>query len=157
MQMHSFLKVTSVTNRTASNGRKFQTVSFSPVKYFGTQQIISQEVRTRNIWDKVTLENGDVIKADGFFGQLSVGQLIEGEIMSFNTTPYTIGDNEVNTWTGVIFKGENGLKVANQQLKSKNAHVVENNTVNQLSSVFTQAAVQTSAVAISIPVDEMPF
>ena len=124
MEMYSFLQVAKIENKTTDTGRKFQTVTFRPVKFFGNMQVASQEVRTRNIWGETKLENGDVIKADGFYNNLTVGQLVEGTIETFNTTPYNIGDNEVNTWTGVIFSNEKGINVANKQLKNKNAKVI---------------------------------
>lgn len=47
------------------------------------------------------------------------GDVFAGTIQHFKTTPYTIGDKEVNTCKIVAFEGENAVDMANDLLKSQ--------------------------------------
>lgn len=119
------LSVTAIENLQASNGRKFQKVTFQLLKFRGDKQVKTTQVRSRNLWDTTELEDGRVIKADPLFNQLFVGDEVDGTIETFNTTPYKIDGRQVNQWSGVVFQGENPITVANAQLKNNNAVVVD--------------------------------
>lgn len=119
--MQTFLKVTSVQNKSDKNGRPFQTVTFSEVGYLPNgQEILTGKSRTRNLWS-TTPE----VKGDNLYGQVQVGSMVAGSIQSFNTTTFTVNDREVNKTTVVVFDFENPVSYANSQLKRNNACVVD--------------------------------
>ena len=119
------LLVNAIENLEASNGRKFQKVTFQLLKFRGDKQIKTTQVRSRNLWDTVEIQDGRVIKADPLFNQLFVGDEVDGTISTFNTTSYKIDGRQVNQWSGVVFEGENPVTIANSQLKNNNAVVVD--------------------------------
>lgn len=123
--VQSFLEVQNVETDTAKDGRQFQKVTFRLIKFLGDRQVKTTQTRSRNLWEANELPDGRVIKADALFGECTTGMLVDGTIMTYNTTPYKIGENTVNTWTGVVFNGENGITVANNQLKNQGACVVD--------------------------------
>lgn len=119
--MQSFLKVTNIEPKADKNGRPFQTVTFSEIKYLPNgQEILTGKVRVRNLWSTT-----DEIKGDTLYNQLAKGSLVEGSIQEFNTTTFTVNDRAVNKTTLVIFSFENPVSYANQQLKRNGAVVVD--------------------------------
>ena len=119
--MQTFLKVTSVVNKSDKNNRPFQQVTFSEVGYLPNgQEILTGKSRTRNLWS-TTPE----IKGDSLYGQLQVGTMVAGSIQSFNTTAFTVNDREVNKTTVVVFDFENPVTYVNSQLKRNGACVVD--------------------------------
>ena len=121
----TFLKVREIFNSEATNGRKYQKVTFELIKFFNNMQIKTQQVRTRNLWDTGHTASGTEVKADAHYNNLYFGDMVDGDIVTLNTTPYKIGDRLVNQWSGVVFAGENPIVVANNQLKNNNAVVVD--------------------------------
>lgn len=119
--MQSFLKVTDVQNKADKNGRPFQTVTFSEIKFLPNgQEILTGKTRTRNLWS-TTPE----VKGDTLYGQLTKGSLVEGSIETFNTTTFVVNERDVNKTTLVVFSFENPVSYANQQLKRNGAVVVD--------------------------------
>lgn len=119
--MQTFLKVTSVVNKSDKNNRPFQQVTFSEVGYLPNgQEILTGKSRTRNLWS-TTPE----IKGDSLYGQLQVGTMVAGSIQSFKTTTFTVNDREVNKTTVVVFDFENPVTYVNSQLKRNGACVVD--------------------------------
>lgn len=119
--MQSFLKVTDIQNKSDKNGRPFQTVTFSEIKFLPNgQEILTGKVRVRNLWSTT-----DEIKGDTLYNQLTKGSLVEGSIQEFNTTTFIINNREVNKTTLVVFAFENPVTYANQQLKRNSAVVVD--------------------------------
>lgn len=119
--MQSFLKVTNIEPKADKNGRSFQTVTFSEIKYLPNgQEILTGKVRVRNLWSTT-----DEIKGDTLYNQLNKGSLVEGSIQEFNTTTFTVNDRAVNKTTLVVFSFENPVSYANQQLKRNGAVVVD--------------------------------
>lgn len=119
--MQTFLKVTSVVNKSDKNNRPFQQVTFSEVGYLPNgQEILTGKSRTRNLWS-TTPE----IKGDSLYGQLQVGTMVAGSIQSFNTTTFTVNGREVNKTTVVVFDFENPVTYVNSQLKRNGACVVD--------------------------------
>lgn len=119
--MQTFLKVTSVVNKSDKNSRPFQTVIFSEVGFLpNNQEVLTGKSRTRNLWS-TTPE----VKGDSLYGQVQVGTMVAGSIQSFNTTTFTVNDREVNKTTVVVFDFENPVTYANSQLKRNNACVVD--------------------------------
>jgi hypothetical protein len=53
-------------------------------------------------------------------------RVMRGSIKTFETTPYTIGQNTVTKRSVVVFDSESGVEIANAQLKSNGACVVLN-------------------------------
>lgn len=121
-EIQVLLTVQSIENNEASNGRKFQTVVFSENKFLGTMQIKTRNIRTRNLWDVST--DGKV-RADGYYNNLRIGDIVEGQVIRFNTTPYKVGERMVTEWTGIVFSDENPVKYANSQLKNNEACVLD--------------------------------
>ena len=118
--MQSFLKVTNIEPKADKNGRHFQTVTFSEIKYLGNQEVLTGKVRVRNLWSSTP-----EIKGDTLYNQLTKGSLVEGSIQEFNTTTFTVNDRAVNKTTLVVFSFENPVSYANQQLKRNGAVVVD--------------------------------
>lgn len=117
-----------VENVSEKTGAKFKTVEFTAATFMGGKAVKSNLSSTRNIWDarEITLGDGSIqkLKADPLFNDLKKGDLVAGRIIRFDTTEYAIGDRTVNSWKGVVFDGEDAVKYANSQLKSKEATVV---------------------------------
>jgi len=124
-KVESFLEVTAVETDKAKDGRQFQKITFRLIKFLGDRPVKTTQTRSRNLWEANRLPDGRVIKADALFGECTPGVLVDGSIETYNTTQYKIGENTVNTWTGVVFRGENGITVANNQLKNQGACVVD--------------------------------
>ena len=118
--MQTFLKVTSVQNKSDKNNRPFQTVTFSEIQYDNGEKFLTAKSRTRNLWS-TTPE----IKGDALFGQVQVGTMVAGSIQSFNTTVFNVDGRDVNKTTVVVFDGENPVTYANSQLKRNSACVVD--------------------------------
>jgi hypothetical protein len=127
------LQINSVDDvQEASNGRKFRKVSFKAITYFGGMKITkNQKAIPRIMWDSFKDEtSGKTFQADQLFldlqsGEQGLGGAVEGQVVTFNTTPYQIGENQVHTYSCVVFSNENGYKVANNQLKQQKACVVD--------------------------------
>ncbi len=126
--MQTFLKVLSVDNRKDVNDRPYQLVQFEQFKTVtiaGVDKIVKSNMpsRARVLWGP---DPAGQIKEDGLFGNLNVGDIVDGHIQTFNTTPYTVGErSNLTTYTCVVFEGENGVSVANRNLRSNNAAVVD--------------------------------
>lgn len=56
----------------------------------------------------------------------NVGDLFQGKIIQFETTPYTIDGKEVAKITVCAMADENPIELANAQLKRNNACVLQN-------------------------------
>lgn len=139
--MQSFLKVTDVQNKADKNGRPFQTVTFSEIKFLPNgQEILTGKTRTRNLWS-TTPE----VKGDTLYGQLTKGSFVEGSIETFNTTPFVVNDRNVNKTTLVVFSFENPVTYANQQLKRNEAVVVDEHgqLTGTIPTTFAEAEVVT--------------
>jgi len=142
--METVLKVTTVSApKEAANGNgHFQTITVQEVKYLSvgkeTKEIKTVKQATRNIWSERERKDGSgKVKGDSFFQQLSVGDIVAGEIIQFNTTPYEIDGRTVTTRKVLVFEGENGINVANSELSSNFSCVVDENGVptKELSSL----------------------
>lgn len=131
----SLLKVTSVSevkDSSTKNGQ-YQTIIVQQNNYItiGTRTLEAPtaNIGTRNLFKgRKTLE-GKPMKDDALFGQLTTGGHVSGWIKQFNTTPYDIDGKTVTTAKYVIFEGEDAISVANGQLSSKGACVVDENGV----------------------------
>ena len=121
--IQSLLTVTNIENLEAANGRKFQKVTFAENKFLPNGTAVkTRNVRMRNVWAESV--DGQV-KADSYYNNLRIGDIVEGTVVRFNTTPYTVGERTVTEWTGVVFSDENPTRYANSQLKANNACVVD--------------------------------
>lgn len=130
--MEKVLKVVNVSEiKNAENGNgKYQTITVQQFKLIEiggvTKEMATANVATRNLWSERTKKDGETMKADVFFGKVSKGDTILGEIFKFDTSTYTIGGRSVNSTKTIVFEGENAISVANSALASKNACVVLN-------------------------------
>ena len=129
--MQRMLRVASVntTQETAKNGAPYIKMSFVPFNLREGVSIYSnQKERTRTIFGPH--KDGDVeFKADGLWsdainGHIKPGAIVEGEVLSFDTTPYKIGDRDCNKTTVVVFAGEDPIKVANSQLRGEASVII---------------------------------
>jgi len=75
------------------------------------------------------------IQKSAYYDTIKVGQLILGEIKTFQTTTYSVNGREVTKWSGLVLKDEDPITVCQQ---ATGATVLTNNTVNQLPSVQAQ-------------------
>lgn len=137
-QNRGYLVVTGVGPiiKAAKNGRHFQKVTFTEAPK--TTAIAGKEVtvtstrpsQTRNVWEDFTDAEGKFFKGDSVFNSLEVGAVVEGDIVTSETTPYQIGEEDdarvVGRYTCVVFGHEDPISYINGQLKSKNACVVVN-------------------------------
>lgn len=129
MNNQNVLTVNKITNNVSEKtGANFKTVEFTGMSFLGGRPVKSNLSGTRNIWDArtITLSDGTKqdVKADPLFHDLKVGDLVAGKILRVDTTDYQIGDRTVNSWKGIVFEGEDGIKYANSQLKANNAKVL---------------------------------
>ena len=126
--MQQILKVTETRNAIDKAGVPYQVVkfeSFKVVDIMGTSRTIATgKSGTRILRPERTITTGQVIKADTFYG-CQVGDLMEGTIERFNTTPYEVNERTVFHYSCVVFANENGVTYANNQLKVNNACVVD--------------------------------
>jgi len=124
--MQSFLRVTNVVTKTAPNGRVYQTITFNQFTMIGSKEVKSRLTRTRNVWGIGSTKENESISADPYFQTLTTGDIVEGNVFTYNTTSYRVGDNTVSQWTGVIFSDEkDGVKYVNNQLKNQGACVID--------------------------------
>lgn len=149
------LLVTGIENLETDKGRKFQKVTFQLLKFRDNKQIKTTQLRSRNLWEATELEDGRIIKADPLFNQLFVGDEVDGTISTFNTTPYKIGNNQVNQWSGVVFEGENPITLANAQLRNNNAVVVDEH--GQPTAQIKQSVATASKIPVGVGGDEEEF
>ena len=137
------LRLMSVSDKqTAKNGRDYYTCKFKPLVFLpnGKEVFSSQSERTRTIWGAFEDGEGNKYKADTLYNDLLSGALtpseaVTGVITTFNTTPYTVGNNEVTTTTVVSFENENPETIANSQLKQNLACVVINGLLTKESNM----------------------
>lgn len=135
-EKEQLLKVTAISDtKEDKNNRKYVVVSLKPVRQFMGREVISSgKDRTRILWDKTELEGGKTIPATPLFlsyqkGELKVGDIVTGQIVTFDTTPYNLGGKDITTFTTVVFEGENPVTVANNQLKQQKASTVVDSAV----------------------------
>lgn len=131
--MEKILKIVSVGDiQTATSGRKFRKITYKGVKFLGTLQVVSnQQPVSRLAWSDFKDSEGREFKSDPiyndiFTGEIGVGGAVEGELMSFSTSPYVINGKTVTVYTMPIFSNEYNKAdaVANNALKSNKASTV---------------------------------
>lgn len=133
------LKVVSIEEAQDRTGLTYKKVGFEPFNENGNKEILTNDaVRYRNLWPERRLEDGNVIKADPLFAKVKIGSLVAGHIETLPTTPYTVGENQVSTYTGVFFSNENVVTVANRNLSNYDANVVDITTGEVLGAVRNQ-------------------
>jgi hypothetical protein len=131
----SVLKVTSVGElKKASTGNgHYQTITVQEFKLIPvgstTLEVATVKQATRNLWSERDKKDGGKMKGDTFFQQVHPGSYVAGSIETFNTTPYEIDGRVVTSRKVLIFEGENGVNVANSELSSNFACVVDDNGV----------------------------
>ncbi len=139
--MEKFLKVVSVGELSKDKrGREYYSVSFRPVKMVGTITVLSnQKPITRVLWGQFTDTEGREFPADGLFssikqGELTIGGLVEGQIVRVETTSYEINGRQANSYTGIVFSNEDMVTYINRQLKANKA-VMKDDEGNLTSSL----------------------
>lgn len=125
----NFLFVTDIQVKNDKNGNQYKVVSFSEVSnvtVFGKETTVFTGLQGKRVMrPATTLPDGNVIAADKFYDTVKKGEPVMGSIMKFNTTDYEINGRTVNQYSCVVFNGENAVSVANRNLKSNNACVVD--------------------------------
>ena len=127
--MQRFLKILYVGGiEIAKNGRRYRTVKF--------EADTRMPDGTRTIWDFFKDGNGNEFKADGLWavlesGKAKEGSMVEGQIASVATYPYTIHEDkpQAKKWTGVVFGHEDVTDYINKQLKSSFSCVMYGDTL----------------------------
>lgn len=121
-----FLRVTAISEeKTASDGRLFKTVSFVPVTVADlgdgklTQVLSNRRPIGRNIWQSGP--NGSA--GDGIYDKVTVGSMVEGEVLTAQVDPYQIGENTVTTYSAVVFPYENFDTLIQRQQLSRSSSV----------------------------------
>ena len=126
--MEKILKIINVSEIKDSSNGKYQTITVQQFKLIetsaGIKEMATANVATRNLWSERVTKDGKTIKADIFFGTLSKGDTVLGEIVRFNTSTYELNGKTVNSIKVMVFEGENSISVANSALASKNSCVV---------------------------------
>lgn len=150
----NLLSVVSIENAVASNGRNFNKVGFTPLVEINGKKVISRTVRYRNIWDASV--DGS-IKADGFYGKLKVGDVVQGKIVTVDTTTYEINNRQVNAWTGIVFDDEKEINYINSQLKQNEAVVVIDGVLTAEIPTKKQIVAVNGAMSLSDASLDMPF
>jgi len=133
INMYNFLKVVSISDlKQNAKGLKYFVIGFRPLTMLpnGLEVFSNQKEKTRTLF----AANGE-IKADPLYddivaGKVKIGALVEGSIYTFSTTQYQPEGftNPVNSYSCVIFKGEDAVKYANRQLKQNYASVMDPST-----------------------------
>ena len=127
-----FLKVKTISDLKQGKNGEYFTVTFTAKNMLPNGVAVSSALSegTRNVFGSHSGPNGEEFKADSLFteiseGVLKVGGLVEGEICRVQTSPYTITDKEVTTYTCVKFAHEILKDYVNRQLKSAYACMIE--------------------------------
>lgn len=123
------VKLDEVKPAKTGNGH-YQTIKVQQYRLIPVGNSVLQAVTavagTRVLWSERQKKDGKgVVKGDLFFNSLNAGDPISGEVVKFNTTPYEIDGKTVTSFSTVVFEGENALNVANSQLSSHNACVID--------------------------------
>jgi len=133
--MEKLLQVTRVETLHSDKANcDFKKITFSAIKLMGNREVKIFGGGVRNLWPEheVTLSTGEktIIKADKYYDGIFVGDLFEGEVKRFDTTPYSLDKSGrmINQWTGVVFSTENPLVVAAKNLRQNNAVPIDPET-----------------------------
>ncbi len=122
------LRVVSIEDAQDKTGVAYKKVGFEAITKDGNIEVLTNDgVRYRNLWAERKLENG-TIKADPLFSKVKVGAVVAGHVETLPTTPYELNERMVSTHTGVFFSNENAITVANRNLRSNNANVIDLST-----------------------------
>lgn len=130
----------------ASNGngsyKKSAFRQFVSSQKTGTKWVDSPTAKAAimNLWTAQKRTDGSMTKPHFLYDVIAEGMEYEGAIKTYTTTPYIIETNgvkrEARSITVVVFEGEDGVQVANQQLANRDACVVnvdeEGNMTNTL-------------------------
>lgn len=126
------LKVISVNPiKTDKRGREYQTVKFQKlgIVSVGNSSVLvpSDLTGTRNFYKDFTDADGKFWAGDAHFGNLTIGSIIMGSIVSANTTAYKINDKEVTRYKAVLLEKDmtDVTSALNTLLKPLGACVVD--------------------------------
>jgi len=129
--MTKLLKIVSISEtKTDTRGRKYVVASFKGETYLGNMRITNNsKPLTRLLWDAFTDENGNKFSVDPLYteitnGSTKVGDFVEGRTETFQCTQYLIDGKPVTTYSTVVFSNENGITVANRNLKQNKSSVI---------------------------------
>lgn len=131
--LKQLLKVTHIgETKQTSSGQKYLSVTFKPLillESSGSEVFSNQKERQRILFGSKDNNKGDLLFSEIQKGSLKIGSIVEGTIQTFNTTPYQPEgyEKEITSTTIVVFSGENGLTIANRNLKQNFASVVDEN------------------------------
>lgn len=140
--MTNCLKVTQVANFLDRNKHNYKKVTFNAIQILDSGVTIQSPKTATRILYPTREVDGNVI--NGFDLDVKLGDILMGSIVRFTTQPYSIGENVVNHTTVVVFDGENGIKIALNQLKQYGVGVIDEDGV-------LHSQKRPSAVAASTP------
>lgn len=129
--MTNLLKIVSISEtKTDTRGRKYVVASFKGESFLGNMRITNNsKPLTRLLWDSFTDEQGNKFSVDPLYtevtsGATKVGDFVEGKNETFHCTQYMIDGKPVSTYSTVVFSNENGVTVANRNLKQNKSSVI---------------------------------
>src|SRR5688572_13924498 len=132
--MESLLQVVSVeTLHSDKSNCDFKKVTFKGVKFIGNREVKTNVAGTRNLWPdhEVTLQDGtkSMIKGDVDYATIMQGDLFDGQVHNFTTTPYVLEGRQINQYKCVVFASENPMVVAARNLRQNSAAPLDENGV----------------------------
>jgi hypothetical protein len=125
--MTNCLKVSQVATFLDRNEQSYKKVTFNAIQILDNGVTVQSPKTATRILYPTREVDGKVI--NGFDLDVKVGDILMGSIVRFTTQPYPIKENVVNHTTVVVFDGENGIKIALNQLKQYNVGVIDEDGV----------------------------
>ena len=109
----NLLQITSVSElKDAENGRNYRVITLNGLPK--THKVGNKEftirntnpARTRCVFDSFVDADGTTFRADELFTDTAVGDILEGSLVTFQTTPYEIDGALRTQWSGAVFGHE---------------------------------------------------
>ena len=131
--MYEFLKVTEVGEvKENATGLRYATIKFKPSMMLnnGMEIFSNEKEKSRTLFGAHDEFKSDPLFDEAAKGTLRAGALVEGTINTYDVFPYQPKGFEkpVTTFTCVVFKGEDGAKYADRQMKNNDSSVYNPNT-----------------------------
>ena len=130
--MEKLLKVTNIETRFSDKANcNYKVVTVEGFKVLGHREIRTLAGGVINLWpahEAVVDGKATMFKADRGYDDITTGDWIDGEVRSFETTPYVIDGKRVNRYTCIVKGTEDGLVVAAKALRRNGAAPIDPET-----------------------------